>query len=83
MILGIIGLIFAIFVGAAIIYHGWQAVVIFTYSDNIPEFFIQVLDMLTSSWIGIVVLVCGVFLLISKIQDIKTDIEENMDDDDD
>ena len=82
MILGIIGLIFAIFVGAAIIYYGWQAVVIFTYADNIPEFFIQVLDMLTSSWVGIVVLVCGVFLLISKIQDIKTDIEENMDDDD-
>ena len=83
MILGIIGLIFAIFVGAAIIYYGWQAIVIFTYADSIPEFFIQVLDMLTSSWIGIVVLVCGVFLLISKIQDIKTDIEENMDDNDD
>lgn len=76
MILGIIGLIFAIFVGAATIYYGWQAVVIFTYSDNIAEFIIQVLDMLTSSWIGIVVLTCGVFLLLSKIQDIKSDIDD-------
>lgn len=83
MILGIIGLIFAIFVGAAIIYYGWQAVVIFTYSDNIPEFFIQVLDMLTSSWIGIVVLFCGVLLLVSKIQDIKDFIDDLHDKDDD
>lgn len=79
MILGIIGLIFAIFVGVATIYYGWQAVVIFTYSDNIAEFIIRVLDMLTSSWIGIVVLTCGVFLLLGKIQDIKTDIDDKDD----
>lgn len=80
MILGVIGLIFAIFVGVATIYYGWQAVVIFTYSDNIAEFIIQVLDMLTSSWIGIVVLTCGVFLLLGKIHDIKTDIDDKDDD---
>ena len=83
MILGIIGLIFAIFVGAAIIYYGWQAIVLFTYADSTSEFFTQVWNMLTSSWVGIVVIVFVALVIIGKLQDIKTDIEENMDDKDD
>lgn len=79
MILGIIGLVFAIFVGAAIIYYGWQAVVMFTYADSMSEFFSQVWNMLTSSWVGIVVIVCGVLLIIGKLQDIKTDLDEKDD----
>lgn len=83
MILGIIGLIFAIFVGAAIIYYGWQAVVMFTYADSISEFFSQVWNMLTSSWIGIVVIVFVVLVIIGKLQDLKDFIDNLHDKDDD
>ena len=76
MILGIIGLIFAIFVGAAIIYYGWQAVVIFTYADSISEFLTQVWNMLTSSWVGIVVIVFVVLVIIGKLQDLKDFIDD-------
>lgn len=76
MILGIIGLIFAIFVGIAIIYYGWQAVVMFTYADNMSEFFSQVWNMLTSSWTGIVVIVFVVLVIISKLQDLKDFIDD-------
>ena len=37
MILGIIGLIAAIIVTGAIIYCGWQAIVMFTYADRIAR----------------------------------------------
>ena len=75
MILGIIGLIFAILIGAAIIYYGWQAVVMFTYADNMSEFFSQVWNMLTSSWVGIVVIVFVVLVIIGKLQDLKDFID--------
>ena len=83
MILGIIGLIFAIFVGAAIIYYGWQAVVMFTYADSMSELFTQVWNMLTSSWIGIVVIVFVVLVIIGKLQDLKDFIDNLHDKDDD
>lgn len=76
MILGIIGLIFAIFVGIAIIYYGWQTVVMFTYADSMSEFFSQVWNMLTSSWTGIVVIVFVVLVIISKLQDLKDFIDD-------
>ena len=83
MILGIIGLIIAILVAGAIIYYGWQAVVIFTYADSVSEFFSQVWNMLTSSWVGIVVIVFVALVIISKIQDIKDFIDDLHDKDDD
>ena len=83
MILGIIGLIFAIFVGAAIIYYGWQAVVMFTYADSVSEFFSQVWNMLTSSWVGIVVIVFVVLVIIGKLQEFKDDFIEGLHDDKD
>ena len=83
MILGIIGLIFAIFVGAAIIYYGWQAVVMFTYADSVSEFFTQVWNMLTSSWVGIVVIVFVALVIIGKLQDLKDFIDDLHDKDDD
>ena len=76
MILGIIGLIFAILIGAAIIYYGWQAVVMFTYADSMSEFFTQVWNMLTSSWIGIVVIVVVALVIIGKLQDLKDFIDD-------
>lgn len=83
MILGIIGLIFAIFVGAAIIYYGWQAVVMFTYTDSISEFFSQVWNMLTSSWVGIVVIVFVALVIIGKLQEFKDDFIDGLHDKDD
>lgn len=83
MILGIIGLIFAIFVGAAIIYYGWQAVVMFTYADSISEFFSQVWNMLTSSWVGIVVIVFVALVIIGKLQEFKDDFIDGLHDKDD
>lgn len=76
MILGIIGLIAAIIVTGAIIYCGWQAVVMFTYADSMSEFFTQVWNMLTSSWVGIVVIVFVVLVIISKLQDLKDFIDD-------
>ena len=76
MILGIIGLIFAILIGAAIIYYGWQAVVMFTYAESMSEFFTQVWNMLTSSWIGIVVVVVVALVIIGKLQDLKDFIDD-------
>lgn len=76
MILGVIALIVAIFVTGAIIYCGWQAVVMFTYADSMSEFFMQVWKMLTSSWVGIVVIVFVVLLIISKLQDLKDFIDD-------
>lgn len=83
MILGIIGLIIAILVAGAIIYYGWQAVVMFTYADSMSEFFTQVWNMLTSSWVGIVVIVFVVLIIISKLQDLKDFIDDLHDKDDD
>lgn len=83
MILGIIGLIFAIFVGAAIIYYGWQAVVMFTYADSVSEFFTQVWNMLTSSWVGIVVIVFVALVIIGKLQEFKDDFIDGLHDKDD
>ena len=83
MILGIIGLIFAIFVGAAIIYYGWQAVVMFTYADSMSEFFTQVWNMLTSSWVGIVVIVFVALVIIGKLQEFKDDFIDGLHDKDD
>lgn len=76
MILGIIALIVAILVTGAIIYCGWQAVVMFTYADSMSEFFMQVWNMLTSSWVGIVVIVFVVLVIISKLQDLKDFIDD-------
>lgn len=76
MILGVIALIVAILVTGAIIYCGWQAVVMFTYADSMSEFFMQVWNMLTSSWVGIVVIVFVVLLIISKLQDLKDFIDD-------
>lgn len=76
MILGVIALIIAILVTGAIIYYGWQAVVMFTYADSMSEFFMQVWNMLTSSWVGIVVIVFAVLLIISKLQDLKDFIDD-------
>lgn len=76
MILGIIALIIAILVTGAIIYYGWQAIVMFTYADSMSEFFMQVWNMLTSSWIGIVVIVFAVLLIVSKLQDLKDFIDD-------
>ena len=83
MILGIIGLIFAIFVGAAIIYYGWQAIVLFTYADSMSEFFTQVWNMLTSSWVGIVVIVFVALVIIGKLQEFKDDFIDGLHDKDD
>jgi len=83
MILGIIGLIFAIFVGAAIIYYGWQAVVIFTYADSMEEFFMQVWNMLIGSWVGIVVIVFVALVVIGKLQELKDDYIDGLHDDKD
>lgn len=76
MILGVIALIVAILVTCAIIYCGWQAVVMFTYADSMSEFFMQVWNMLTSSWVGIVVIVFAVLLIVSKLQDLKDFIDD-------
>lgn len=76
MILGVIGLIVAIIVTDAIIYCGWQAVVMFTYADSTSEFFTQVWNMLTGSWEGIVVIVFAVLIIISKLQDLKDFIDD-------
>lgn len=76
MILGVIALIIAILVTGAIIYYGWQAVVMFTYADSMSEFFMQFWNMLTSSWVGIVVIVFVVLLIISKLQDLKDFIDD-------
>ena len=83
MILGIIGLIFAIFVGAAIIYYGWQAVVMFTYANSMSEFLTQVWNMLTSSWVGIVVIVFVALVIIGKLQEFKDDFIDGLHDKDD
>lgn len=76
MILGIIGLIAAIIVTDAIIYCGWQAIVMFTYADSTSEFFAQLWNMLTSSWEGIVIIVFAVLIIISKLQDLKDFIDD-------
>ena len=76
MILGIIGLIIAILVAGAIIYYGLEAVIMFTYADSMSEFFSQVWNMLTSSWVGIVVIVFVALLIISKLQDLKDFIDD-------
>lgn len=76
MILGIIGLIIAIFVAGAIIYYGLEAVIMFTYADSMSEFFTQVWNMLTSSWVGIVVIVFVVLVIIGKLQDFKDFIDD-------
>lgn len=76
MILGIIALIVAILVTGAIIYCGWQAVVMFTYADSMSEFCMQVWNMLTSSWVGIVVIVFVVLIIINKLQDLKDFIDD-------
>ena len=76
MILGIIGLIAAIIVTGAIIYCGWQVIVMFTYADSTSEFFTQVWNMLTGSWEGIVVIVFAVLVIISKLQDLKDFIDD-------
>ena len=83
MILGIIGLIIAILVAGAIIYYGWQAVVIFTYADSVSEFFSQVWNMLTSSWVGIVVIVFVALVIIGKLQEFKDDFIDGLHDKDD
>ena len=82
MILGIIGLIAAIIVTGAIIYCGWQAIVMFTYADSTSEFFAQLWNMLTSSWEGIVIIVFAVLIIISKLQDLKDFIDDLHDDKD-
>lgn len=82
MILGIIGLIAAIIVTDAIIYCGWQAIVMFTYVDSTSEFFAQLWNMLTGSWEGIVVIVFAVLIIISKLQDLKDFIDDLHDDKD-
>lgn len=76
MILGIIGLIMAILIAGAIIYYGLEAVIMFTYADSISEFLTQVWNMLTSSWVGIVVIVFVVLVIIGKLQDLKDFIDD-------
>lgn len=76
MILGIIGLIIAILIAGAIIYYGLEAVIMFTYADSISEFLTQVWNMLTSSWVGIVVIVFVVLVIIGKLQDLKDFIDD-------
>lgn len=76
MILGVIGLIIAIIVTGAIIHCGWQAIVMFTYTDSMSEFFMQVWNMLIGSWVGIVVIVFVALVIISKLQDLKDYIDD-------
>ena len=76
MILGIISLIIAILIAGAIIYYGLEAVIMFTYADSMSEFLTQVWNMLTSSWVGIVVIVFVVLVIIGKLQDLKDFIDD-------
>ena len=76
MILGIISLIIAILIAGAIIYYGLEAVIMFTYADSMSEFFTQVWNMLTSSWVGIVVIVFVALVIIGKLQDLKDFIDD-------
>lgn len=83
MILGVIGLIVAIIVTGAIIHCGWQAIVMFTYADSMEEFFMQVWNMLISSWVGIVVIVFVALVVIGKLQELKDDFIDGLHDDED
>ena len=76
MILGIISLIIAILIAGAIIYYGLEAVIMFTYADSMSEFLTQVWNMLTSSWVGIVVIVFIALVIIGKLQDLKDFIDD-------